>query len=462
MTWDDEAEVIIVGGGMAGFCAALELVEAGIDVMLLEKQAEVGGSSVMSGGSFAFAGTDLQRRNGIEDNSELLFADLRRVGSYQNDERLVRAYVDHQLGTYRWFAEHGVNFEKLFLAAGQSVPRSHSRNPREVLEDIARHAHASGRLTLRASTPVRRLVRTLSDGPVEGVLAGETDGARSLRARRGILLASGGFSRSDQLLGIFAPAQIGTQRTGGAGNTGDGLLMAWRLGAGMRDMGSIKGTFGGSPKAKPGEHSILLPIYVGAIAVNANGQRFIDESKSYKLIGDACLQQPGAIGYQIFDQKIFERGQPGIPTMDFPAKFARGQIVTAPTLIELAKLLAIDAAGLTKTVNEYNAAVESSGIDPIFGRDGLSSHYGALATLSSPPFYAYPSTSTMLATYCGVSVDASMNVCDAFGDIIPRLYAAGEVIGGLHGNAYMTGSAIGKAAIFGRLAARSLIEAADG
>src|SRR5450631_2527357 len=103
----------------------------------------------------------------------------------------------------------------------------------------------------------------------------------------------------------------------------------------------------------------MLPIYVGAIAVNAMGQRFIDESKSYKLIGDAVLQQADATGYQIFDQKIFDRGQRGIPAMDFPAKFERGQIVKGRTLRELADALGIDATGLARTVAEYNAGIDN-------------------------------------------------------------------------------------------------------
>jgi flavocytochrome c len=455
------ADVVVVGGGMAGFSAALALAEAGIEVVLLEKQAQVGGSSVLSGGSFAFAGTDLQQKMGIEDSADLLFEDLRRVGGYDNEESVVRAYVDNQLGTYCWLAEHDVRFEKLFLAAGQSVPRAHSRNPREVLELVRRAAEATGQLTILLATNVEQLVRLADGDPVKGVLASCNGKHIQINARLGVVLASGGFSRSDQLLKIFAPVQISSQRAGGPGNVGDGLLMAWQLGAGMRDMGNIKGTFGGYPNATPGEHSILLPIYVGAIAVNALGERFIDESKSYKLIGDACLQQPDAVGYQIFDQKIFDRGQPGIPTMDFEAKFERGQIHRAASLRELGDRLGIDTEGLLRTVEEYNAAVDQ-GFDARFQRDGLSNHYGALARIDEGPFYAYPSTSMLVATYCGVAVDSKMRVCDVFDDVIPGLYAAGEVMGGLHGNAYMTGSAIGKATIFGRLAAQSIIDAAKG
>src|SRR5665213_3101561 len=247
-------------------------------------------------------------------------------------------------------------------------------------------------------------------------------------------------------------------RAGGSGNTGDGLLMGWDLGAGMRDMGNIKGTFGGHPDAKPGEHALMLPIYVGAIAVNRRGERFIAESKSYKLIGDAVLQQPDAIGFQIFDQRIYDKGTPGIPTMAFQAKHELGQVVGAATLAALAERLGIDPGGLARTVAEYNSGV-GNGHDASFGRHGLSTGYGALERIEAPPFYGYPSRSVIVATYCGLAVDAAMRVLDVFGEPIGRLFAAGEVLGGLHGKAYMTGSSLGKAAIFGRVAARSALGA---
>jgi flavocytochrome c len=456
MHWDEEADVIVAGGGLAGHCAALELSQAGGEVLLLEKEAQVGGSTVLSGGSFAFAGTDLQRANGIDDSNERLFDDLRRVGGYANDESLVRAYVDHQLDTYEWLAVQGVAFDKVFLAAGQSVPRAHSRNPREVLETLARRAAAGGHVTTRTHAPLGRLVRPRDGGPVEGVLVRQDGKSRAIRAYRGVVLASGGFSRNDALLQLFAPSQAKTGRAGGPGNTGDGLRMAWQLGAGMRDMGFIKGTFGGHPSAGPGEHALMLPIYVGAIAVNAKGERFVDESKSYKLIGDAVLQQPDAIGYQVFDQRIFDKGQPGIPTMAFQAKLALGQVIAAPTLDALAAKLGIDAAGLARTVETYNRYVEE-GADREFGRGGLSTTYGALSKIDQAPFYGYPSKSVIVATYCGLSVDATMRVRDVFGEPIANLYAAGEVVGGLHGNAYMTGSSLGKASIFGRIAARTAL-----
>jgi fumarate reductase flavoprotein subunit len=351
-----------------------------------------------------------------------------------------------------------VSFDKVFLAAGQSVPRGHSRNPGEVIEILSSRAAASGRVRVMTGTPVRRLVREADGEPVLGVVAQARDRQLAIRAQRGVVLTSGGFSRNEALLKQFAPSQVGAMRAGGPGNTGDGLLMGWHLGAGMRDMGFIKGTFGGHPAAGPGQHALMLPIYVGAIAVNANGERFVDESKSYKLIGDAVIKQPDAIGYQIFDQRIFEKGNSGIPTMAFQAKYEQGQVIRAQTLAELAAKIGLPAGRLQETVEDYNRFVRE-GNDVQFGRNGLGTSYGALASIDAPPFYAYPSKSVIVATYCGLSVDAGMRVRDVFDNVIAGLYAAGEVIGGLHGHAYMTGSSLGKASIFGRIAARTAVAA---
>lgn len=451
-----EVDLLVVGGGLAGYCAALEAASTGAEVLLVEKEAKIGGATILSGGSFAFAGTPLQRASGVQDSEERLFDDLRRVGGYENDESLVRAYVGRQRETHDWLACLGVTFERLFVASGQSVPRAHSRNPQDVLDIVAAKAHGSGRVTTRLKTAARRLLRADPGAPVSGALL-EVEGAQApVRARWGVVLATGGFSRNERLLHLFAPGQAGAQRMGGPGNTGDGLLMAWRLGAGFRDMAYIKGTFGNHPSAGTEDHFLLFPIYAGGIAVNAHAQRFVDESLSYKLIGDACLRQPGCIGYQIFDAPIFARGKPGIPSMDFQADLAAGRVIQAPTLRELAARLGLDGASLEATVARYNRFV-AEGRDADFGRDGLCNHYGDLVAIHTAPFYAFASMSVVLATYCGLTVDDSMRVHDVYGVPIGGLFAAGGVIGGFHGQAYMTGTANGKAAIFGRIAARAAL-----
>jgi fumarate reductase flavoprotein subunit len=128
--------------------------------------------------------------------------------------------------------------------------------------------------------------------------------------------------------------------------------------------------------------------------------------------------------------------------------------VSAETPEELARRCGIDGAALAETLRRYNEGVDA-GRDPEFGRDGLSNHTGALVRLDRPPFYAYPSTSVVLATYCGLTVTPEAEVLDVFAERIDRLYAAGEITGGFHGAAYMTGTSLGKAALFGRIAGRN-------
>jgi fumarate reductase flavoprotein subunit len=452
-----EVDLLVVGGGLAGYCAAHEAATQGLRTLLIEKEAKIGGATILSGGSFAFAGTALQRKLGIDDSDERLYADLRRVGGYENDDALVRTYVGEQRQACDWLARLGAEFERVFVASGQSVPRAHSRNAAEVLDIVAKSAHATGRVQTRLQVAARRLTREAPGSPVTGVVAQAGGRTFNIRARHGVVLATGGFSRNEDLLRLFAPNQAGAQRMGGPGNTGDGLLMAWQLGAGFRDMGYIKGTFGNHPSAGPEDHFLLFPMYAGAIAVNANAQRFVDESLSYKLIGEACLRQPGCIGYQIFDQRIFERGRPGIPSMDFQADFEAGRVIRAATLRDLAHALGLDPEALERSVAEYNGFV-AKGADTAFGRDALCNHYGELVPISAAPFYAFASKSVVLATYCGLTVDGRARVKGIDGEIIPHLFAAGGVMGGFHGQAYMTGTANGKAVIFGRIAARSALQ----
>jgi fumarate reductase flavoprotein subunit len=445
-----EFDVIVIGGGLAGHCAALAAAEEGASVALLEKEARTGGSTALSGGFFAFAGTPLQRRLGIADSSDLLYEDLREVGGHANDPALLRAYADGQLELHDWLAERGADFPAVERSAGQSVARSHQSDIRHILELLAARAVASGRVSLRTGIAAERLLR---DGN-EGRLTGVRTAAGAIAARGGVVLATGGFARSEELLREFAPNQAKALRIGSAGNVGDGLRMAWRLGAGLRDMGFIKGTFGTHPTTGTERHEIVLGFYMGAIIVNRLGRRFVDESASYKLLGDACLEQPDALAFQILDQKILDRSDAAIPLFDFKPALERGLVLHAGTLEELARLCGIEPAALAETVHRYNAGVDA-GRDTELGRDGICNHAGALVRIDQPPFYAYPSTSVVLATYCGLTVTPEAEVLDVFAERIDGLYAAGEITGGFHGIAYMTGTSLGKAALFGRRAGRN-------
>lgn len=451
-----EADLVIAGGGLAGFCAAMQAAQLGARVVLLEKQAEPGGSTVMSAGCVAFAGTDVQQRNGIADSDALLFKDLRDVGQFENDESVVQAYVTHQLSTYEWLRSLGVRFQEVIEASsGQSVPRVHLLDPADTIRLLAARCRESGNVTVMTSTAARRLQRDPTSLRVVGMSAEDSAGPLDARGARGVLLATGGFNRDAELVHRFAPQYDNAVFIGGEGNVGDGLRMAWLLGADVRDMAYIKGTYGKHPVDTTNNHSCLA-VYKGGIAVNQDGCRYVDESLSYKLLGDACMAQPYGATYQVLDRAILESGDNRVHILDFERRLEAGLMIEAPTLEGLAKLIEIPPDVLQRTVADYNRFVDD-GRDPDFGRKHLVHNHGALVRIERPPFYAYPSTAAVFGTYCGLRIDDGMRVIDVFGEPVEGLYAAGEAVGGFHGAAYMTGSALGKAAIFGCIAARTAL-----
>lgn len=451
-----ETRFLVVGGGLAGFAAALEAAQRGAEVLLLEKMAEIGGSSAMSGGCLAFAGTDLQRAAGVADSADLLRRDLLEVGQHENDPALVDAYVDHQLETYEWLRAQRVEFSpSVESSSGQSVPRVHTVDPADMVRTLAARCRETGRVRVLMSTRATRLLRQDEGAPITAVLAEGPEGPLEIHASAGVLLASGGFCRNPELVHRFAPQYAEAVFVGGEGNVGDGLRMAWKFGADLRDMAYIKGTFGKHPTDTHNNHSCLA-VYKGAIAVNQDGKRFVDESISYKLLGDAVMGQPYHTGYQVFDRPIFESGDDRVRILDFRRRMEEGLMIQADTLDELARQIEVPPETLRDTVARYNAGVDA-GHDPEFGRGALVHGQGALRRIEQGPFYAYPSTAAVFGTYCGVRVDPGMRVFDVDGEPIRGLYAAGEMVGGFHGGAYMTGSALGKAVVFGRIAARTVV-----
>jgi fumarate reductase flavoprotein subunit len=448
--WDQDVDVVVVGAGGGGLAAAVVASAAGRSVVVLEKTPLMGGSSLLCGGALAFAGTDMQAAENIKDSNELLYQDLMSVGENMNTPSLVKAYVDNQLATYEWLKQAGIKFRKVNIASGMSVPRAHYVSPPAVIKTLSDMAKGKG-VQIVMGTAATRLVQD-DQGQIRGVLAER--GARKLSygGRRGVVLTSGGFSLNKALLGKFTPTMTRAKAMVGLGTQGDGLKMAWAYGADIRDTPYIKATFGFSLNAES-ISDLALVFYYGAIIVNKEGRRFVNESKSYKVLGDAALVQTDAVGIQVFDSSIYENASKGPRSLD--ALRQKGAIYSAPTLKELAEKCGIPPNAIEETVSEYNRNV-AKGVDPQFGRVTLAAAYGTPVRIDKPPFYAFPSTGFILGTYGGVLINDQAQVVDVFGDIIPGLYAAGEVTGGVHGAAYMTGSAFGKALIFGRIAGKNI------
>ena len=443
-------DILVIGGGLAGLSALTSAAESGASGVLLERTASLGGSTVLSSGLMAFAGTDEQASAGIEDDVERLRHDLLETGRFRNDESLVDEYCAKQLDTYSWLKALGVQFGVAHAGSGKAVPRSHPVDTASVIDTLGRHARVLG-AEIRCNVRVRRLL--VEGEQVVGVRAEIGDDEVDVRAGA-VVLASGGFTQSEELLERFAPAMEHALRAGGAGNTGDGLLMAAKVGAGLADMAFVKGTFGIFPWRSAAEEGTgILAVYKGAIAVNGYGERFINESLPYKVMGDACLAQPEALAFQIFDENVLVQSDASVPIYNFRRRLEAGQVRRADTLEELAEQLGIPADALCSTVTGYNQRLRDGAPDAL-GRTTLCGGVGKPTPLDTPPYYGFPSTTVVLATYCGVRVDNETRVLDVFGTVIPGLYAAGEVTGGFHGDGYVTGSSLGKSAVFGRIAGR--------
>jgi len=448
-------DLIVVGAGMAGHSAALEAARLGGRVLLLEKTGQYGGSSRMCGGAFAFAGTKVQKDNDIPDSAQLLEEDLMKAGKYRNDRNLVHTYAQKQYEAYEWLQSLGIVFDKVTLSGSQSVPRNHNVDPVEVLETLHENCLRSG-VTFRADAPVHRL-RTQGEGDELTVTGVVLDSGETIASRCGVVLATGGFSRSAELVERFVPHLRDARPMGGYGNTGDGLRMAWALGADLRDMATVKGTFG-APYIAPDraiEDSVprlVSAMYRGAIVVNKLGRRFANESISYKDIGDRCLQQPEAMGFQIFDQTVMDQSAPLPTVVNFRAALEAGMIKRADTIPELAGMLGVDAGALAETIESYNRACAGLQEDEQ-GRTSLSTGYGKPTPIINGPFYGYPCTTGLTSTYCGLHTDENARVLNVYDEPIRGLYATGEIMGGFHGESYMSGSSLAKGCVFGRLAA---------
>ncbi|MBJ3775334.1 FAD-dependent oxidoreductase [Acuticoccus mangrovi] len=459
-----EIDVLVVGAGMAGHAAAIAAREAGADVLLLEKEADYGGSSLLSGATFAFAGTPQQAEQGIEDDGEQLRADLLDVGGHHNDPAIVDLYIEHQLATYAWLRSIGVAFQEVQLSSNMSRPRSHPAVPRQIFACLRERLAAVGAGYLCA-TRAGALERD-GAGRVAAVVLAQGDAERRIAVRGGTVLASGGFARNDHLVQTFVPDQAAAMRLGGSGSHGDGLVMGWALGADLADVGYIKATFGiakpdypGANRTYDGPRPLIHAMYRGGIAVNRTGRRFISEASSYKVLGDACLTQPDAVAFQIFDARVMGESREAPRTHDYAGARAQGLLIEANSIGALASAAGLDVDAVTDTVARYNAACEGREADA-FGRTTLGMGYGTPPPLTEPPFYCYPCTSGLFTTYGGLRTDTRLVVTDVWGKPIDGLFAAGEVMGGFHGKGYMSGSAMGKAAVFGRLAGRHAAEAA--
>lgn len=445
---DIEADVVVVGGGAAGLMAAIEAADAGLRTMLLESEPSPGGSTALSAGHASLCETVLEPAS-----RDQLLADLVAAHHGDGDHSLSEVYAAEAGETFRRLHDLGVVFARTVKLShmGQSwaheMPLSDMGGGAQIAAGLHRAALARG-VQVRVEHRARRLIR--EDGRAAGVAVDTTRGRLSVLARRGIVLATGGFTRNPDLVKHFGPP--GMDRLvpiTGAGSRGDGLLMGMALGAGTAGLTvGIAPTVPTDPLTGKG----VLMIYAGAILLNRQGRRFYRESELYNDISKAGLQQDSDLMIQLYDSRIKQHFAGTMWSRALTGFVEHGNATLDGLLQELSQVCSLDAIQASRTIADYNRSLPD---DDELGRRHLVGTSGMPTPLQHPPFFAAVTRPGTTHFNGGLRIDKAMRVLDVFGDVIPGLYAAGEIAGGFHGSGYLSGTHVGMALVFGRLAGRS-------
>ena len=463
--WDASDDVVIIGLGAAGACAAIEAGRAGARVRVLERAGGGGGTTAASDGMMYFGGgTALQRACGFEDSVDAMVDYLMASCGPEPDEARIRTYCEASPEHYDWLVELGVPFKAEFYAQRmlspgeegltysgnelvypfreQATPAPRAHMPQKegqagafLMQKLIAAAEASG-AAIEANTLCERLVVD-ERGRVVGVHAIVAGEAKYYRAERGVVLCAGGFINNKEMVRQYAPALRKARfRASTEGDDGRGIRMG---------MGA-----GGAP-IRMSMGSVTLPFYppkqlMRGIFVNKFGQRFMPEDVYQGRAGEIALLQQGGEVWLILDDSSFER-----------PVFAGGEIHAAETIEELEAELGFAAGTLQATVRLYNEGAEK-GEDPVFHK---ASEY--VAPLATPPFGAidlsWDKAIYAAFTLGGLATDTEARVLDADGSPIAGLWAAGRTAASISSPGYSSGTSIGEAQIFGRIAGRAAARA---
>lgn len=466
VNWDDAADVLVVGFGAAGASAAIEARRAGADVLVLERASGGGGASAIAGGHlYLGGGTPVQRACGFEDSAEEMYSYLMAL-TPDPDPAKIRAYCDDSVGHFAWLEELGVPFERsyfpdkapiqdttqcLIWSGNEKVwPYRERAKPAPRGHKVAQAGIEAGSLLMKmligaatgAGVRVRcdtRVVALIADddGRIVGVRYRHFGEHGHVRARRGVVLAAGGYIMNEEMFATelaWMPRDLIKHGTGN--DDGAGLLLGISAGGEPR---GLNRAFLTSPFYPPA--SMLK-----GILVNALGRRFVAEDSYHGRTAGFLVEQPDGIGYLVLDSEIF-----GYPPYKF---FEQALIDGFETVEEMESRLRLPAGSLVATVEEYNRNA-LRGEDPAFHK-----HRDWLKALDAPPYAAFD-LSVGHAKFAGfslgglrTSVDAEVQ--DAAGRSIPGLYAAGACAWNIAQDtrSYSSGTCLGESTYFGRRAGR--------
>ena len=424
-------------------------------VIVLEKGAFPGGNTLISGGGFNAADPEAIKKLGKEDSPEWHAKQTLAAGDYRADPKLVEALADGALESLKWLKSIGVAFnDDVYQIYGGLWPRAHTpvKPAGQGYIEALVNAAKKERVELRMNARVTGIVREKQlEGRVLGVVFEQNGKPLYCHAKKGVVVASGGFSANKELRSLYDPRMRDLTTTNQPTITGDLINPMIDIGAQTVGMDYIQCIPGNVPGQKAVSSGWINRV-AGFIFVNESGDRFIAEDQRRDVIRDAVLAQPHKIAFPILDQKGFDALPPG-PKAKCEKSLAVGESYKADTLDELARLMGVPASNLKKAVAAYNAAVDSKK-DPTGRAEAVLTD-----KIETAPFYAGRISMSVHHTMGGVRIDEKARVIDRQGKPIANLYAAGEVTGGIHGTNRVGGNAIADIFTFGRIAGHSAAQA---
>lgn len=450
--WHHETELLIIGAGTAGLPCAIAAAESGAKVTVLELATITGGSGSLIFAGASFAGTEWQKKNGVKDSPDLLYRDGVAAGGVPE---LWRVYADNQVDTFKWLFSLGIKPDRddFTMPPGHKVERLHFYKGAAAMQRIEERARELKSIEILFEHRARRLIKDAATGRVVGAEVEKKNQVMAFRGTKAVILTTGGFGRNREMIAEYGERYIDCVPAMAPGHFGDGLKMALDVGAATKHIGHAVVTSLPVCDTTKSDRSYFA-IALGGIAVNVNGKRFYDESCPkgyYGNLTDAALDESDGQMFIIYDSKI--RSQPIVlPSVSSAKEYS------ADSLEGLARAAGIaDPACFAVTVAKYNEDVESEGYDTVFGRRYLQSVHGAPVTLDVPPFFAVRCHPSLTSFKGGIKVNTRCQVIDNYGDVIPGLYAIGEVAGGLVGKGTYLGGLMWPASMtFGRLVGRSV------
>lgn len=459
------ADVVVVGAGGAGMAAAVTANQEGKSVIVIEKTSQMGGNTALSGGALNAVEDGSEMAQSTGDSTDLHFQQTYDGGDQQAKPELVRILVDQAWDGVEWLKSLGMEFEDtpvtvagaLWQRGQQSVDPEGSGFFKTYQSYMDEHDG----ITMQYNTKAESLI--VEDGVVVGVTCtGPTGNTITVRANNGVVLATGGFGANREMVNEslegtdkWPPMTDVVKTTNTPAITGDGITMAREVGANLIQMENIQLL----PLGDPETGSLSGNIGHGPVSyifVNKSGQRFTDEGGRRDDMTLALFEQEDTTMYMVMDSDTYPNGDElnnfGEHIDDL---VEAGRAYKADTLEELAQMIGVPAENLVATVEEYNRYCPGGDLEgqaDAFGRTLFTDVDQINNGINNPPYYAAERVPTIHHTMGGVEINTETQVLDTQGNVIPGLFAAGEVTGGIHGTNRLGGNALTDTVVFGRIA----------